>query len=264
MLLDQDLSLAVHRTRRRPPGRRGSSSSYTVSLARSRSLIVLDELVDAVTGRRAAAATDPGWSRARRSASAGQRSVLLNTKSSGTSPAPISDSTRRTASMLPSGSAAPASTTCTSRSASTTTSSVLLNASTSWWGSLRTKPTVSVSSTVSPPGSLQPSGGGVEGREQAVLDEDAGVGQPVQQGRLAGVRVADDGDATQAAIGGGPCAGSPGAGPDVAQLALELVDPPHAGGADRPRAGSRRGHGCRCRRPAGCSDPPRPRSRGRR
>ena len=32
------------------------------------------------------------------------------------------------------------------------TSSVERNASTSWWGSLRTKPTVSVSSTVSPPG----------------------------------------------------------------------------------------------------------------
>ena len=55
--------------------------------------------------------------------------------------------------MLPAASGAEASTTWTSRSASTTTSSVDWNASTSWWGSLRMKPTVSVSSTDSPPGS---------------------------------------------------------------------------------------------------------------
>src|SRR5690606_42149381 len=48
---------------------------------------------------------------------------------------------------------ADASTRCTRRSASTTTSSVDLNASTSWWGSFVTKPTVSVTRTVSPPGS---------------------------------------------------------------------------------------------------------------
>ena len=39
------------------------------------------------------------------------------------------------------------------RSARRTESSVERNASTSSWGSLRTKPTVSVTSTVSPPGS---------------------------------------------------------------------------------------------------------------
>ena len=54
-----------------------------------------------------------------------------------------------------SGSGADASTTWISRSASTTTSRVLLNASTSWVGSLVMNPTVSVASTVSPPGSCR-------------------------------------------------------------------------------------------------------------
>ena len=53
----------------------------------------------------------------------------------------------------PSASGELASTTCNSRSASTTSSSVDRNASTSWCGSRRTKPTVSDSNTVSPPGS---------------------------------------------------------------------------------------------------------------
>ena len=80
-------------------------------------------------------------------------SALLKARSSGSRPAPISSRTMRTASIWPSGSCAVASTTWTSRSASATTSSVDLKASTSRWGSLRTKPTVSVSSTGSPPGS---------------------------------------------------------------------------------------------------------------
>jgi hypothetical protein len=43
------------------------------------------------------------------------------------------------------------------------------NASTSWWGSLRTKPTVSVTSTVSPPGRAKLAGARVEGDEEPVL-----------------------------------------------------------------------------------------------
>jgi hypothetical protein len=39
---------------------------------------------------------------------------------------------------------------------------------------------------------LEPAGGGVEGGEQAVLDQHSGVGEPVEQRRLAGVGVADD------------------------------------------------------------------------
>ncbi len=77
---------------------------------------------------------------------------MFTTTSSGTSPAPISASTARTASIWPSGSAAEPSTTWTTRSDSRTDSRVEPNASTSSWGSLRTNPTVSVTSTVSPPG----------------------------------------------------------------------------------------------------------------
>ena len=152
---------------------------------------------------------------------------MLNTSSSGTVPAPISSSTSRTASICPSGSGAEASTTWTSRSASATTSSVDLNASTSWWGSLRTKPTVSVSSTVSPPGSVEPAGGRVEGGEQAVLDEHAGVGEPVEQRRLAGVGVADDGDVGECATALRALRWVSRWRRDVAQLGLELVDAPH-------------------------------------
>ncbi len=56
------------------------------------------------------------------------------------------------------------------RSDSATSSRVERNASTTWWGSLRTKPTVSVTRTVSPPGSDELAGPRIEGREQSVLD----------------------------------------------------------------------------------------------
>ena len=48
-------------------------------------------------------------------------------------------------------------------------------------------------------GQRQPPGGRVEGGEQPVLDEHAGLGEPVEQRRLAGVGVADDRDVGQAA-----------------------------------------------------------------
>ena len=80
------------------------------------------------------------------------RSALFTTRSSGTSPAPISSRTRRTASIWASGSGAEPSTTWSRSSASRTSSRVERKASTSWWGSLRTKPTVSERRTVSPPG----------------------------------------------------------------------------------------------------------------
>ena len=54
-------------------------------------------------------------------------------------------STCRTAAICPSGSGCDASTTCSIRSASATSSSVERNASTSWCGRARTKPTVSAS-----------------------------------------------------------------------------------------------------------------------
>ena len=70
-------------------------------------------------------------------------------------------STVLTASMRPSTSGPLASTRCSSRSASATSSSVDRNASTSWCGRRRTKPTVSEMRIVSPPGSA---GGGSWGR----------------------------------------------------------------------------------------------------
>ena len=84
-----------------------------------------------------------------------------------------------------------------------------MNASTSPCGRRRTNPTVSVSSTGSPPGQREPAGRRVERREQPVLDEHAGVGEAVEQRRLAGVRVADDRDGGETAA--------------AAALALELA-----------------------------------------
>ena len=64
----------------------------------------------------------------------------------GFEPAPISSSTSSTAAIISSSSSSgtEASTTWRIRSAFTVSSSVALNASTSWWGSFRMKPTVSV------------------------------------------------------------------------------------------------------------------------
>ena len=195
----------------------------------------------------ALSATEPSCVARSRSASSGARSALLNATSSGTWSAPISASTSRTARMLPPTSGALASTTWTSRSASTATSSVDRNASTSWWGSLRMNPTVSVSSTDSPPGSVEAAGGGVERGEQAVLDQHAGVGQAVEQRRLAGVRVADDHDLGELAPALGLALGR--------AVAVDLArGRPRACGCGarcaggRPRAASRPGRGCRCGR----------------
>ena len=83
-----------------------------------------------------------------------------------------------------------------------------------------------MTSTGSPPGSDEAAGGGVERGEQAVLDEHAGVGEPVEQRRLAGVRVADDGDAGQAAAAAALALQLAGAA-QVLQVALELGDAAH-------------------------------------
>ena len=72
-------------------------------------------------------------------------------------------------------------------------------------------------------GEVQTARGGVERREQPVLDEDPGVGQSVQQGGLAGVRVADDGDVAEGGTSTALALGVAMIG-DVAQLGLELVD----------------------------------------
>src|SRR5512132_1760002 len=74
-----------------------------------------------------------------------------------------------------------------------------------------------------PTGQVEAPGGGVEGREQLVLDQHPGAGQAVEQGRLAGVGVADQGHGG----GAGPLAAAaldvPGPG-HVDQVAAELGD----------------------------------------
>ena len=68
--------------------------------------------------------------------------------------------------------------------------------------------------------------GGVERGEQAVLDQHAGVGEQVQQRRLAGVRVADDGDVGEAAAAAALALQRPRCRP-VAEVGLELGDAAH-------------------------------------
>ena len=80
-------------------------------------------------------------------ASSEQRSDLLNTMSlGGRGSTRISSSTWSTAAMWRRKSASEASVTCSRRSASIASTSVLWNEATRWCGSLRMKPTVSVTS----------------------------------------------------------------------------------------------------------------------
>ena len=66
---------------------------------------------------------------------------------------------------------------------------------------------------------------GVDGGEQTVLDEHAGVGQAVEQRGLAGVGVADQGDGRQARARAGLALGAPVLG-QLAELGLELGHAP--------------------------------------
>ena len=72
----------------------------------------------------------------------------------------------------------------------------------------------------------QPARGRVERGEQAVLDEHAGVGQPVEQRRLAGVGVADDGDVGEPAAPAALALQRAGGG-ELLEIGLELGDPAH-------------------------------------
>ena len=146
--------------------------------------------------------------------------------------------------MLPSGSSADASTTCTSRSASAATDSVDLNASTSWCGQLADEPDGVGEQHLLAAGQVEAAGGGVERGEEAVLDEHAGVGEPVEERRLAGVRVADDRDALGAGRGAAPCAAWRGACRSRAARPRACGCAAGCAGG-RPRAASRRDRGCR-------------------
>ena len=117
---------------------------------------------------------------------------MLNTSSSGMSPASISRSTSRTVAICASGLGDDASTMCRISSDSTTTSSVERNASTSWCGSLRMKPDRVGNQDRLAAGQRQTARACVERGEQAVLGVHVGVGQRVEQRRLARVRVAGD------------------------------------------------------------------------
>ncbi len=75
-------------------------------------------------------------------------------------------------------------------------------------------------------GQGEPAGRRVERGEQTVLDEHARVGQLVEQGRLAGVGVADDGDRCEAALAATLALERPGVGQCV-EIPFELVDPAH-------------------------------------
>ena len=118
-----------------------------------------------------------------------------------------------------------ASATCTTSSASVTSSSVDRNASTRSCGSLLTKPTVSLIVQRRPPGQLEPTDGGVEGREELVGHHHVGAGETVHQGGLAGVRVTGDRRLRDAAVLSPRPLRLAGAGERL-QLASQLRDAP--------------------------------------
>ena len=96
-------------------------------------------------------------------------------------------------------------------------------------------------------GELEAAGGRVEGVEEPVPDPDLGAGQRVQQGRLAGVGVAGEGDARAARSGRARPASRRG----CARAAPGAGAAPRCGrgrGGGRSRSGSRPGPWCRCRR----------------
>ena len=87
--------------------------------------------------------------------------------------------------------------TCSSRSATSSSSSVARNALISSFGNAVMKPTVSASRTLRPSADVDAPQRRIERRERLIGDERrvaAGAGQPVEQRRLADVRVADQRD----------------------------------------------------------------------
>ena len=141
-------------------------------------------------------------------------SALLRTSSSGTWPAPISRSTLRTASICCSASGEPASTTCSRRSASTTSSSVELERLDQLVREALHEPDGVGGEHGLAPGEAQLAGGGVEGGEEAVLDQHVGVGEAVEQRGLARVGVADERD------------GGAGAAPTALALRVAVLGQP--------------------------------------
>ena len=118
------------------------------------------------------------------------------------------------------------------RSAEITSSSVARKAATSWVGSSEMKPTVSRQDRLVEAGQRDLAHRRVERREQQILRHHVGVGEAVEQGRLAGIGVADQGDDRPGrALAAGAVEGA-GAG-DLLELLPELG---HAV-ADQPAVG---------------------------
>ena len=136
----------------------------------------------------------PGGASTRRLASSGARSALLNTSSSGTSPAPISASTVAHGVDLRLG--------IGGRRVDDVDEQVGLGHDLERGlerldelvGQLADEADGVGEQHRLAAGQVEAAGRGVERGEQAVLDEHAGVGEPVEQRRLAGVGVADDRD----------------------------------------------------------------------
>ena len=174
-----------------PAARRARSARRSARRSRARR-----RAIPSPVARRDRARRRGGGCCSRRRSSSLQRSILLSTSRRGSSAAPISSSTRSTEAIWRSrsSSSAEASATCRTRSASSVSSSVDANAATSWCGSLRTKPTVSVSE-IGAPEVVVGARRRVERLEEAVGRRHLGAREHVQERRLADVRVAGERDA---------------------------------------------------------------------
>ena len=182
-------------------------------------------------------------------AAASMRSALLKVTSRGLSPAPSSSRTVWTVARCSAKWRSEASTISSRTSARVTSSSVARKASTSWCGSLWMKPTVSVTMAVWPSPELHLPRGGIQRGEQTVFGlRDDLADEGVQQRRLAGVGVADDGDGReQPAV-----ARAPGCPPLLGHLLhtfLQLLDAVADESTVRLELGFAGSSWCRCLRP---------------
>ena len=93
-------------------------------------------------------------------------------------------------------------------------------------------------------------GRGIEGREELVFDERVGMRQPVEERRLARVRVTDQRDPREPRCGPAPCAACRASAPGSSGRARVAGCGARSAGG-RPRAASRPVPAYRCPRPAG-------------
>src|SRR2546426_5816945 len=122
-------------------------------------------------------------------------SILLRTRIHGTSPAPISSSTSRVTCIWAWKTGSAASTICNSSDASSASSSVERKLATRSCGSFLMKNNRVGNQDARPALRPQRTDGGVEGREQLVVDEHVRAGERAHQRRFARVGVPDKRDA---------------------------------------------------------------------